>query len=222
MTDGKVLSVNVGVARPNPAKRHGGPTGIDKLPVEHAVEVRAPGPKRTGLHSGVVGDPIGDTKHHGGDDQAVYAYSREDYDWWEAELGRSLPDGYFGENMTTVGLDLNATQIGEVWRIGDVLELQPTFGRIPCATFQAKMCEPRWVRTFTAENRPGAYLRVVAPGDVRGGDPVEVVDRPAHGVTIALAFRAYLTERHLLPELLAIDGLPDDLRATLRQRMGGA
>jgi hypothetical protein len=40
-------------------------------------------------------------------------------------------------------------------------------------------------------------------------------------VTIAVAFRAYLTERHLLPELLAIDGLPDDLRATLRERMGG-
>src|SRR5690242_15097053 len=138
MTDGKVLSVNVGVARPNPAKRNGGLTGIDKLPVDHAVDVRAPGPKTTGLHSGVVGDPIGDIKHHGGDDQAVYAYSREDYDWWEASLDRPLPPGMFGENMTTVGLDLNETRIGEVWRIGDVLELQTTFGRIPCATFGAK------------------------------------------------------------------------------------
>ena len=91
----------------------------------------------------------------------------------------------------------------------------------PCATFQAKMGEPRWVRMFTIENRPGAYLRVVAPGDVRAGDRVEVVDRPTHGVTIELAFRAYLTERHLLPELLALDGLPDDLRATLRERLGG-
>ena len=41
-----------------------------------------------------------------------------------------------------------------------------------------------------------------------------------HGVTIALAFRAYLTDRHLLPQLLTIDGLPEDLRATLRRRMG--
>ena len=104
--------------------------------------------------------------------------------------------------------------------MGADLVLQPTFGRIPCATFQAKMGEPRWVRTFAAESRPGAYLRVVAPGDVRGGDAIEVVDRPAHGVTIALAFRAYMTDRDLLPELLAIDGLPDDLRATLRTRMG--
>ena len=188
-------------------------SGIDKRPVAGRVAVHP---------LGLDGDVQVNRRYHGGEGQALYAYAQEDADWWEAELGRELPDGMFGENLTTAGLDLVASRIGEVWRVGDVLELQPTFGRIPCATFQAKMGEPRWVRTFTAESRPGAYLRVITPGDVRGGDPVEVVDRPAHGVTIALAFRAYLTERHLLPELLAIDGLPDDLRATLRQRMGGA
>ncbi|MET0419244.1 MAG: MOSC domain-containing protein, partial [Actinoplanes sp.] len=158
----KVLAVNVGVARPNPAKR-ADLTGIDKLPVDHAVQVRAPGPKHVGLHSGVVGDPIGDTKHHGGDDQAVYAYAREDYDWWEEELGRELPGGFFGENLTTTGIDVNGALIGEVWRIGDTLELQPTFGRIPCSTFQAKMGEPQWLKRFARENRTGAYLRVVTP-----------------------------------------------------------
>jgi hypothetical protein len=37
-------------------------------------------------------------------------------------------------------------------------------------------------------------------------------------VTIAQAFRAYMTEPSLLPELLERDGLPDDLRATLSKR----
>jgi MOSC domain-containing protein YiiM len=62
-------------------------------------------------------------------------------------------------------------------------------------------------------------LRVLEPGEVWAGDPVTVQDRPAHGVTIAQAFRAYLTEPKLLHELVQIDGLPDDLRETLAERL---
>nr|WP_088971173.1 MOSC domain-containing protein [Micromonospora siamensis]SCG54996.1 MOSC domain-containing protein YiiM [Micromonospora siamensis] len=215
-----ILSVNLAVPEPNPAKGVG-VTGINKRPVDHPVQVRAPGPKTIGLHSGLVGDQIFDVEHHGGDDQAVYAYAREDYDWWQARLGRPLPDGLFGENLTTEGVDVNGAVIGERWRVGPRLVLQPTFGRIPCATFQHKMGEPRWVKTFASAGRPGAYLRVLEPGEVRAGDPVTVEDRPAHGVTVARAFRAYLTEPELLPELLAVDGLPDGLRDALAERLPG-
>lgn len=214
---GSILSVNLAVPELSTAARVG-LTGINKQPVDGPVTVRAPGPKTTGLHSGLVGDQIFDVEHHGGDDQAVYAYAREDYDWWEAKLDRVLPGGVFGENLTTVGVDVNHAVIGETWLIGDSLELQPTFGRVPCATFQAKMAEPQWVKTFTRENRPGAYLRVVRPGKVQAGDPVSVIHRPAHGVTIAAAFRAYLTEPESLPTLAETEGLPDDLRRKLRRR----
>lgn len=214
----RIISVNLAVPERSTAKRVG-ITGINKQPVDGPVLVRAPGPKTTGLHSGLVGDQIFDIEHHGGDDQAVYAYAREDYDWWEARLDRVLPAGVFGENLTTVGVDVNGAVIGETWLVGGGLVLQPTFGRIPCATFQAKMAEPQWVKTFTRENRPGAYLRVVVPGNVQAGDPVAVVDRPAHGVTIADAFRAYLTEPELLPGLAEIEGLPDELRQSLRRRL---
>jgi MOSC domain-containing protein YiiM len=217
----KVLSVNVGVPRANPAKKLG-MTGIDKLPVEHPVEVRAPGPKTVGLHSGVVGDVIGDVKNHGGDNQAVYAYAREDYEWWATELGRPLPDGMFGENLTTAGLDVNGAVIGEVWRIGDTLELQATFGRIPCSTFSAKMGEPKWIKRFAQVNRTGAYLRVVTPGTVRAGDPIEVVRRPDHGLSIAEAFRIYMHEPESLARLLDADELPADLRADIEKRLGSA
>lgn len=214
---GSILSVNLAVPELSTAARVG-LTGINKQPVDGPVTVRAPGPKTTGLHSGLVGDQIFDVEHHGGDDQAVYAYAREDYDWWEAELDRVLPGGVFGENLTTIGVDVNDAVIGETWLIGDSLELQPTFGRVPCATFQAKMAEPQWVKTFTRENRPGAYLRVVRPGKVQAGDPVSVIHRPAHGVTIAAAFRAYLTKPESLPTLAETEGLPDDLRRKLRRR----
>jgi MOSC domain-containing protein YiiM len=62
-------------------------------------------------------------------------------------------------------------------------------------------------------------LRVLEPGEVWAGDPVTVEDRPAHGVTIAQAFRAYMTEPKLLPDLVGIDGLPDDLCVTLSERL---
>ncbi|QLQ40133.1 MOSC domain-containing protein [Micromonospora robiginosa] len=214
----RILSVNLAVPQPNPAKGVGF-TGADKRPVDRLVHVRAPGPKTTGLHSGLVGDQIFDVENHGGDDQAVYAYAREDYDWWQARLNRPLADGLFGENLTTEGVDVNGAVIGERWRVGPRLVLQPTFGRIPCVTFQHRMGEPRWVKTFTRANRPGAYLRVLEPGDICAGDPVTVEERPAHGVTIARAFQAYLTAPRLLPGLLALDGLPDGLRATLAERL---
>jgi MOSC domain-containing protein YiiM len=219
MSNGVVLSLNVGAAEPNPAKPVGR-TGIGKRPVDHAVVVRPPGPKTTGLHSGLAGDFIGDIKHHGGDDQAVYAYATEDYRWWSAELGRDLAPGLFGENLTTEGVDVNGAVIGEHWRFASGLELQPTFGRIPCATFQHRMGEPRWIKRFAAVNRTGAYLRILTPGEVRAGDRIEVTDRPAHGLTIAEAFGIYMHDPARLSRLLdAGDALPAGLPAEIEERL---
>jgi MOSC domain-containing protein YiiM len=206
-------SVNVGRPRPNPYKR-ADQTGIGKMPADGPVEVRAPGPKTTGLGSGLVGDFIGDGEHHGGDAQAVYAFQREDLDAWEARLGRSLPNGYFGENLTTRDLEINEAKVGERWRIGLDLVLQVTTPRIPCATFRGWVGEPGWAKAFTAAGRPGTYLRVVSPGVVTAGDPVEIIHRPTHDVTVSLVFRATTTERDLLPSLLtAGDDLDPEVRA---------
>lgn len=222
---GQVVSVNLAVPEASTAKSVG-ITGINKRPVDGPVPVRAPGPRADasgagapGMLSGLVGDQIFDVAHHGGDDQAVYAYAREDYEWWQRELGRDLPSGSFGENLTTVGVNVNGAAIGERWRIGTDLVLQTTFARIPCNTFQAKIGEPHWVKRFTRVARPGAYLRVVQPGEVRAGDPVEVLDRPGHGLTIAEGFRAWTTEPELLPRLLDTDGAPDDWKDAVRRRL---
>ncbi|MDI6098596.1 MOSC domain-containing protein [Actinoplanes sp. NEAU-A12] len=218
MTSGIVLSLNVGRSEPNPAKDTDA-TGIGKRPVDHAVTVRRPGPKTTGLHSGVVGDFIGDTKHHGGDDQAVYAYAVEDYAWWAAELGRDLTPGLFGENLTTEGLDLYNAVLGEQWQVGDGVLLQTTFGRIPCSTFQHRMAEPRWIKRFAATNRTGAYLRILQEGEIRPGDRIEVVDRPAHGLTLAEAFDIYMHAPENLPRLLVAEALPPSLRDDIEKRL---
>ena len=207
-----VSSVNIGRPQANPYKKEKS-TGIGKRPVEHPVEVRAPGPKTVGSGSGLVGDFIGDTKHHGGDSQAVYAYAREDLDAWQHQLGRELPNGSFGENLTTLDLEINEARLGEQWRIGQDVVLQVTTPRIPCSTFRGFLGLPGWLKTFTAFGHSGAYLAVVSPGVIRAGDPIEVVHRPHHEITIGLAFRALMTDRDLMPRLLeAGDDLDPELR----------
>ncbi|WAZ23567.1 MOSC domain-containing protein [Streptomyces cinnabarinus] len=199
----ELLSLNLGRRTVVPYTDHPeGVTGIDKRPVDGPVRVAAPGPKGTGA-SGLAGDDVCDTRHHGGNDQAVYAMAREDLDDWERELGRTLANGSFGENLTTLGLDVSGALIGERWRIGPEVVLEVTSGRIPCRTFQAHIGEERWVKRFTAKGAPGAYLRVIEPGEVRAGDAVEIVHRPDHEVTVALQFRAVTLQRDLLPRLLA-------------------
>ena len=201
-------SVNIGRPRPNPYKDTES-TGIGKQPTFEPVEVRAPGPKTTGLGSGLVGDFIGDGRHHGGNDQAVYAFQREDLDDWERRLGRELPNGFFGENLTTLDLEINQALIGECWQVGEKLVRQVTAPRIPCATFRGWMGEKGWAKIFTAVGRPGAYLGVITPGTIRAGDPIDVIQRPAHDVSIGLVFRATTTDRSLLPRLLAAEAYLD-------------
>ncbi|WP_406278451.1 MOSC domain-containing protein [Embleya sp. NBC_00896] len=218
-----VISVNLANPHPNPAKSGVGTTGIDKRPVDHPVEVRAPGPNYGGLGSGLVGDGVFDRQNHGGDDQAVYAYSRENLDLWQRDLGRTLTNGMFGENLTTSGVDVEAALIGEHWRVGAAGPLlEVSVPRIPCATFASWLDERRWVRTFTERALPGTYLRVLEPGEVRAGDRITVEYRPEHDLTVGKCFRALTIEPELLPLLLDIEALPGVARELARKRTAAA
>ena len=197
-------------------------TGIDKRPSAEPLMVRAPGPRQGGLGSGVVGDSICDPRHHGGDDQAVYAYAGEDLAGWQSRLDRDLPNGTFGENITTSDVDINDCLIGERWSIGsDGLVLEVTSPRIPCRTFSTWLAVPGWIKTFTAAALPGAYFRVIEPGTVRAADRIEVIDRPAHSVTIGTVFRALMLEPELMPQLAAADALPEKIKQQVARRQSG-
>ncbi len=187
------------------------------------AELRAPGPRRaglgSGLGSGLVGDFIGDVANHGGDRQAVYAFAREELDGWAERLGRSLPSGVFGENLTTHGLAVDDALVGDQWQVGSSVVLEVTGPRLPCATFQHRMQEPGWVRRFTEHGLTGAYLAVVEPGPVSAGDLVEVVRRAAHQVTLVLAFRAFTGDLDAVEQVLAAGCLPADEEQWLRARL---
>ncbi len=192
----RAISVNVGKAIDAEWAGRLGRTAIDKQPVTHRVAVGA---------NGLAGDERADEKNHGAPGHAVYSYAREDYDWWERELGRELRDGQFGENLTTSGIDVNGALIGERWRIGTAL-LEVSGPRVPCVVFRNWLDEPGWVKRFTETGRPGAYLKVVELGELGVGDEVEVVSRPEGSVTVAESFLAYHGDEELLRRILAVPG----------------
>lgn len=199
----RLLTVNV-VEKLIPGPKETGFTAIDKRP--------QPGRVRVG-ELGLAGDRVCDTKNHGGTDLALYAYAEEDANWWAGELNREIPTGLFGENLRTEGLDITGALLGEVWRIGDEVEVMVRAPRIPCITFQHRMQIPRWVKWFHQAGCPGAYLKVLRTGTVGAGDPIEVLNRPNHEVTIGVMFAAQDSAK--MRRMLDSDvELMDELRAT--------
>jgi len=196
MPGARVISVNRGPVADLEMGGRPGRSAIDKRP--------AAGPVAVG-QLGLAADEHYDTENHGGGEQAVYAYAREDLDWWVEQLGRELRNGQFGENVTTSGLDISAALIGETWQLGTAV-VQVTAARIPCATFRAWMGEERWVRRFAAPGRPAAYLRVLTEGEVAGQDEVRVISRPDRAVTVAESMRAFYGDQDIMRRLLDVPG----------------
>ena len=203
----KVVSVNVGPVAPFRAGR-ATRSAIVKRSVSGPVAVQ-------GVN--LEGDEQADRDHHGGPDQAVYAYARESYAWWERELGRALAPGLFGENLTTEGLDVDGAVIGERWAIGGAV-LEVTRPRIPCLKLAKRMDDIGFVKRFAESRRPGAYLRIVAAGTLQAGDEVTVVRRPEHGVTIPIVNEALLFDDELAPRLLAAPELAAGVRSWAEDR----
>ena len=166
--NGRVASVNVGRPREITVGDTIVRTSIWKEPVAGRIPVR-------GVN--LAGDDQSDRRAHGGDRKAVYAYAREDLDWWGERLGRTLGSGTFGENLTTESLDVNGARVGERWRVGTAL-LEVTQPRLPCYKLEIRMDRPGFIAEFIDGGRPGAYLRIVEEGEVGSGDDVRIVSRP--------------------------------------------
>jgi MOSC domain-containing protein YiiM len=203
LTDqGLIESVNVGAVRTVEWRGQRVTTGIWKAPLSGRVRVQG-----VNIH----GDNQADRTVHGGSDKAVYAYASEDYDWWSYELGYALEPGTFGENLTVRGMPVSDGLVGECWRIGSVV-LEVSQPRLPCYKLGMRMNDARFPRRFAAAGRPGAYLRIVEPGELASGDPIEVVHRPGHNLTVGDVAHIYLRDHHQVDRLLQVPELPEEWR----------
>ena len=196
--EGRLLSVNVGAVRQIELAGRAQTTAIWKLPVSGRVAMR-------GVN--LVGDQQADRRVHGGPDRAVYAYAREDYAWWERQLGRPLDPGTFGENLTTEGIEVTGALVGEQWRVGSVA-LQVTSPRVPCWKLGVRMGDPGFPRWFAAAGRPGAYLAILEEGEAGAGDRIQVLHRPGHRVTVGMVAASYHRDHRLAASILAAPELP--------------
>jgi MOSC domain-containing protein YiiM len=179
MQNGRVASVNVGRPREIAVRDTIVRTSIWKEPVAGRVAVR-------GVN--LAGDDQADRRVHGGDRKAVYAYAREDLDWWGERLGRPLDPGTFGENLTTEGLDVSGARVGERWRVGSAL-LEVTQPRLPCHKLELRMERPGFIDEFIDGGRPGAYLRIIEEGEVGAGDDARIESRPEGAPSMAEVMR---------------------------------
>ncbi len=197
MISARVLSVNVGAIRRVEWRGAEVTTAIWKTPVEGRVALR-------GVN--FEGDDQADRTVHGGLHKAVYAYATEDYDFWRDAAGMETSPGLFGENLTVQGLDLSSAIVGERWTVGStVLEVaQP---RLPCYKLGIRVGDQHFLKRFMIARRLGAYLRVVQEGDVGAGDGVDVIEKPAHGITLRSMTDA-LRDRRKAAALLEVSVLP--------------
>ena len=202
MVESRVLSVNVGTPREFAFNGRPARSAIWKSPVTGRIAAR-------GVN--LEGDDQADRKAHGGPNKAVYAYAVEDVRWWERELGRSLPPGQFGENLTTEGIDANAALVGERWAVGTTV-LEVSEPRVPCWRLGIRMDDKEFVRRFAEALRPGAYLRIVVEGLVAAGDGIGVIERPDHDLSVRDVLRIYTRDRGEAGRLLAIPGMSESWR----------
>lgn len=176
----KVVSVNTGASRSIEWEGKKYRTGIFKYPVDSPIQLG---------QRDVVGDRVVDRRYHGGVDKACYAFSEEEYSFWEP-LYPKLPftPGMFGENLTIQGLNEAELSIGDTFRIGSAV-IQVSEPRQPCVKLNIRFNSKTAMKTFIARERCGAYFRVLQEGEVVKGDELLLIEQSKESLPLALVFR---------------------------------
>ena len=208
----RLVSINVGRSETLSHGERRATTGICKYPREGPVNV---------TYGGIAGDAIVDSEHHGGADQALYAYSADDYDWWAETTGRDYFPGLFGENLTIRDMPSDM-RIGDRLLIGAVV-LEATAPRIPCGTFSMRMEDRQWGVAFREAERPGIYFRVLNEGEIETGDAVTYLESAETDVTALDLFRYKYRLNHDPEELKRYLEAPiaRRMRAEIERRLKG-
>ncbi|WP_457610751.1 MOSC domain-containing protein [Lutibacter sp.] len=176
----KVASVNIGKKKTLNYKGRIIETGIFKIQVNKPIFIDV---------EGVENDVVVDRRYHGGSNQAVYAYSENHYKYWK-ELYPKLDwhYGMFGENLTISNLEETKIQIGNIYKLGEVL-LEVTKPRQPCMKLGIVFKTQNILKQFWNSTKSGIYFKVLEKGNVFVGDELILIKKENNSQTIAEVYK---------------------------------
>lgn len=209
----RVESVNVGRPREVLWKGRQVLTSIFKEPVADRVAVR-----RLNLE----GDQQADLKVHGGPSKAIYVYPADYYAFWCEQFPEmDLPWGMFGENLTIWGVRDDTVHIGDQLQVGSA-HLVVTEPRMPCYKLALKFGRDDVLKRFFRSGYSGFYCAVLQEGEVAAGDPVRLLHRDEHAVSVLDIVRLEREDYYdvdLLRRAVAVEALPQDWRDRFLERL---
>jgi MOSC domain-containing protein YiiM len=175
----KILSINIGKKTDIKWRGKIYHTGIYKSAIEGPVILGA---------EDVEHDIVIDRKHHGGIDQAVYAYGWNHYDYWRTLYpGLNLDFGFFGENLTVSYLDEENIHVGDIYTLGETL-IQVTKPRQPCFKLGIRFGSPEVISQFWNSTKSGVYFKVLKTGSVNINDEFKLLEKALNSSSIAQVF----------------------------------
>jgi MOSC domain-containing protein YiiM len=149
-----------------------------KTAVNDAVKVDA---------SGIVGDEVADTKHHGGPEKAMLCYPSIHYQAWSEEHPElDFEPGGFGENLTLAEVTEKDVCIGDRLKCGNC-ELEISQPRQPCWKISRRWQTKSMTREVTKTGRTGWYVRVITGGTLIAEEKLEIIRRPHPNWSVARA-----------------------------------
>lgn len=211
----RLISLNVGLPRPLSHRGKHVRSGFVKSPVSGSLRLG---------QTGLEGDGQADLKNHGGPEKAVCVYSLEHYPYWQERLDRVLGPAAFGENFSAEGLREPEVCIGDIYRVGSSV-VQVSQPRQPCFKLAARYGIKELALWVQETGLTGFYFRCLEAGEVRAGDAVVLLERPAQGASVAEANRVMHHDKNdtvAIERLLAVRELSASWRRTFEKRLGGA
>lgn len=205
----KVVSTNIGEKKTVVWKGKTYTTGIFKYPVNQELWLGTTDVKR---------DHVIDRKYHGGIDKACYAFSADDYSFWEDMYPEiSFTHGMFGENLTVEGMDEAEIFIGDQYRLGGAL-LEVSEPRQPCVKFNIRLDRSNASKVFVKHECSGVYFRVLKEGIVSSGNVFHLIKRDPHSLSVKRIFQLLFnpSERKVLEHAISIEALAESTREDLK------
>ncbi|MDJ0644821.1 MAG: MOSC domain-containing protein [Flavobacteriaceae bacterium] len=172
----KVVSVNIGELTKVHWRKKTIETGIFKYPVNRPIFLDL---------ENVRGDKIENRVHHGGIDQAVYAYGAQHYPYWKGLYPhQDWSYGMFGENLTITDFDETKIRVGSIYQLGEA-KIEVTKPRQPCMKLGIRFNNQKIVKDFWNSTKSGVYFKILETGNVATGDELVLLENKPDHSTIA-------------------------------------